>query len=126
MSIRFVAQDVKWTESMMECVRNRVLKPLDRQLTGGDFELSIHLRVKGDPRDSRFVMSVVLQTFNGSGNEVVRFEGSDFRTVTDEVSRALGSRLRHRKAFPKRKFNPFSLFSFERGQNAVQRSAVSF
>ena len=121
MNIRFVSQDLKWSESMKDCVRQKIVEPLAYHLKSDDFELSVHFEAERKRRLStipRFEMWVVLQTFDGRNNQVVRCAGTDFTALTNEVSQNMRSRLRKspRRRFNPKNFlvNPFRRLPFER------------
>jgi hypothetical protein len=97
MSVRFVSQDLAWTESMKNSVQMKIVEPLTRYLKSGDFEISIHLDIgwKKNPEVSpRFEMWVVLQTFDGRQNSVVRREGTNFAAVANDVSSGVRAELK--------------------------------
>jgi len=114
MNIRYVTQQLEWTESMKDAVRLKIVEPLARHFKNADFELSVHFEPERKRRNAgspRFEMWVVLQSFDGRHNEVVRSEGAEFSALVNEVSHNMRNRLR--KA-PRRKFNPFRFLPFER------------
>lgn len=97
MSIRYVSRDLEWTDSMKECVQQKIVGPLEKHIKHVDYELSVHLecdRKRSNNRRPRFAMWVVLQTFDGHNNEVVRREGDDFHYLTNEVSSSMRSKLK--------------------------------
>lgn len=97
MNVRYVSQDLAWTESMKKSAHSKIVEPLIRHLRGQAFEISIHLDIgwKRSPALSpRFEMWVVLQTFDGRQNSVVRREGTNFSAVANEVSRGMREQLR--------------------------------
>jgi hypothetical protein len=94
MDIRYVAQDFNWTDERKECVRVKIVAPLERFLRTSDFELSVHM----DARKARHEMWVVLQTFNGGGNKVVRCQGYEFQSLVNEVSSQMRSQLTKKNA----------------------------
>lgn len=92
MTARFVAQDLEWTESMKNFVREKVIKPISRYLHSDHFELSVHLREdrkRMDARKPHFEIWLVLQTFDGRNNQVVRREGEDFHKLVNEAGHSL-------------------------------------
>lgn len=116
MSVRFVGQDIEWTDEMRERVRAKIVQPLQQHLKGAAFELSVHLgfeRARGDQQ--RLEMWVVLQPLNGETNVVVRSGHADFNSLTTDISSQMRVRL-HNKPAPRRRFtlNPFRYMPFER------------
>lgn len=117
MSIKYVSRDLEWNEAMKRSVRLKIYEPLLRILKHSDFELSVHF---GPARD-RLEMWVVLQSFDGAHNEVVRQEGADFQTLVSKVSAGMRERLQTARA-PKRegflprflRSSPFRRLSNER------------
>lgn len=114
MTTRFVSQDLDWTEAMKETVRQKIVEPLHKHLHRENFEISVHLeteRKRMDGRKPKFEMWVVLQTFDGRNNQIVRREGEDFSALTNEISRCMRMQL-NRKKFRHRLFiNPFRHFT---------------
>ena len=94
MDIRYVAQDFNWTDERKECVRAKIVAPLERFLKTSDFELSVHM----DARKPRHEMWVVLQTFTGIGNKVVRCQGYDFQTLVNDVSSHMRTQLKKKNS----------------------------
>lgn len=91
--VRFVAQEFEWSEAMKESVWQKILEPLDRVLKTPEYDLSIHW--ERDPKhEGHFVLSLILQTFDGQKNRVVRAHGSDFLALVHDVSSHLRSGLR--------------------------------
>jgi ribosome-associated translation inhibitor RaiA len=111
MNIRFVSQESEWTDAMRECVWQRIVEPLGRTLKHSDFELSVHLR-----RRKALEMWVVLQTFDGRHNEVVRSQGDEFHILVNEISSKMRAHLRRKPSPPRKGFfpNPFRFLPFER------------
>lgn len=110
MTTRFVSQDLEWTESMKETVRCKIVEPLQRHLDQDNFEVSIHLaeeRKRMSGRKPKFEMWVVLQTFDGRGNQIVRREGYDFSVLANEVSSCMRTQLNKHKF--RRRFTDRSL-----------------
>lgn len=108
MNIRYVSPDLAWTESMKKSVHLRIVEPLAHHISGHDFEMSVHLEIgwrRTPILRPQFQMWVVLQTFDGGQNSIVRREGSNFIDVANAVSLGVREQLRIRK----RKW--FSLFS---------------
>ena len=92
MTTRFVAQDLEWTEPMRDLVRVKVIKQIQRYLHSDNFELSIHLREvrkRMNARKPQFEIWIVLQTFDGRNNQVVRREGEDFHKLVIEAGHGL-------------------------------------
>ncbi len=109
MTTRFVSQDMDWTEGMKECVRQKIVDPLQKHLDKDNFEVSIHLgaeRKRMANRKPKFEMWVVLQTFDGRNNQIVRREGEDFTALTNEVSRCMRSQLTKHKFRRRFSLNP--------------------
>jgi len=111
--ISFVSPDLEWTDGMKESVYQKIVGPLERHLKTKDLELSVHFNIERKrmcARQPGYAMSLVLQTFDGRGNEVVRRHGEEFHALVNDVSSALRSRVR-KKNGPRRKFfvNPFKL-----------------
>lgn len=110
MTVRFVSQDVDWTEGMKEFARHKLIEPLERQLRSENFELSLHLaaeRKRMDNRRPKFEMWAVLQTFDRSNNQIVRREGEDFNALVHTVAKTLRSQVRRYKIKRRLTFNPF-------------------
>ena len=118
MNISFVSQELEWTEAMKGCVRAKIVVPLEKHLKTSDFELSVHLtyaRKKSFGPGRRMEMWIVLQTFDGRTNEVVRCEGTEFFVLTNEISSSVRARLRKKISLPRRFLsNPFRFLPFER------------
>ncbi len=120
MSIRYVSQDLDWSPGMQECVRTKIYEPLVHQLKSSDFEMSAHLgyerkRPSTMKGSLRYELWVVLQTFDGRSNEVVRCQGRDFNALVNEVSSQMRSRLRKKPARYTRFLpNPFKYLPFQR------------
>lgn len=115
MNIRYVSQEIEWTQPMKDCVRAKILEPIERFLKTSDFELSVHLEVDRKRilgRKPRYEMWTVLQTFDGRTNEVVRRQSIDFYALTNEVSSGMRSRLRKKRSFKPRFFDFRQVFSF--------------
>jgi ribosome-associated translation inhibitor RaiA len=101
-NIRFISQDLEWTESMKESVRHKIVEPLERHMKAADFDLAVHLgmeRKRMSARQPSFVMSLVLQTFDGRKNELVRRQGGEFTTLVNDVSSHLRLKVRKHKAY---------------------------
>lgn len=110
MTVQFVSQDLEWSEAMKECVQRKLVQPLHRHLSTDNFELSVHLgleRKRLSGRKPKFEMWLVLQTFDGRNNEVVRGENEQFIPLVSMISRQMRARVR--KLHSKRSFlgNPF-------------------
>lgn len=94
------------------------IRYVSHALKSSDFQICVHLgfeKKRGVLDRSRYELWVVLQTFDGRSNEVVRCHGRDFRAVATEVSSQM--RLRLRKKPPRFSLlsNPFKLLPlFER------------
>lgn len=102
MNIQYVSQDLAWTDSMKKSVEQKIIAPLTRHVNCDGFEMSIHLDIgwNHSPQLSpRFELWVVLQTFDGRQNSVVRRSGSNFQLVANEVSNGMRDQLSR----PKRK-----------------------
>jgi ribosome-associated translation inhibitor RaiA len=114
MTVRFVSQDVDWTEAMKEQVRSKVIEPLTRQLRMENFEISFHLateRKRMGNRRPKFEMWAVLQTFDSNSNQIVRREGEDFNSLVHSVAKTLRSQVRRQKFKRRFFFNPFKNLS---------------
>ena len=97
MNIRYVARDLEWTEAMKEAVWSKVVEPLRKTVGHRDFELSVHLqaaRRRGQDRSPEFEVWLVLQRFDGRGNELVRCAGPDFYILLGEATTLLRAQLR--------------------------------
>ncbi|MGE4132004.1 MAG: hypothetical protein AB7F86_10235 [Bdellovibrionales bacterium] len=102
MIARYVSQDTDWTESMKSAVRDRIIEPVRHHLANENFEISVHLGVERKRMASRkpkFELWVVLQTFDGQGNKIVRREGETFMKLVHDV----GSTLKNQVDRTKRK-----------------------
>lgn len=120
MSVRFVSRDVEWTDVMRECVHSRIVVPLRRHLNNSDFELSVHLEWN-HKRPPTMEMWVVLQTFDGRGNEVVRMDGPDFSALTNEVSSRMREKLRRKASLRRRLLvNPLSFLPIKKGPSSKE------
>lgn len=100
MTTRFVSQDIDWTEGMKETVRQKIVEPLQRHLDKDNFEVSVHVaaeRKRMHNRKPKFEMWVVLQTFDGRNNQIVRREGDDFMSLATEVSSCMRAQLNKHK-----------------------------
>lgn len=91
MNVRFVSVDMEWTDAMKSSIRAKIVEPLARKLKSTKFELSVHFQSSRNHKISpngeiTFEMWIVLQTFDGRHNEVVRRQGTDFYLIADEVS----------------------------------------
>ncbi len=109
MTTRFVSQDIEWTESMKETVRLKIVEPLRRHLDKDNFEVSVHLaaeRKRTQNRKPKFEMWVVLQTFDGRNNQIVRREGMDFLALANEVSGCMRAQLNKHKFRRRFSLNP--------------------
>ncbi len=118
MTTRFVSQDLEWTEAMKETVRSKIVEPLQRHLDKDNFEVSIHLgaeRKRMNGRKPKFEMWVVLQTFDGRNNQIVRREGHDFAALANEVSSCMRSQLSKHKFRRKGTHNPFRALASAEG-----------
>lgn len=96
MTVQFVSQDLEWTEAMKECVRRKIVAPLQRHLATENFELSVHLgleRKRLSGRKPKFEMWLVLQTFDGRSNEVVRGDNEEFLPLVSAISRLMRTRV---------------------------------
>jgi ribosome-associated translation inhibitor RaiA len=96
MTTRFVCQDMEWTEAMKEYVRQKVVEPIHRHLRSDNFELSVHLRTERKRMDNRkpwFEIWLVLQTFDGYNNQIVRREGEEFHKLVGDAGRCLKNKL---------------------------------
>jgi len=110
MTTRFVSQDVDWTEAMKEIVRQKVVEPVRKHLNKDNFEISVHLaeeRKRMSNRKPKFEMWVVLQTFDGRNNQIVRREGEDFIVLANDISKAMRSHLARHKFRKRFSLNPF-------------------
>lgn len=110
MTVQFISQDLEWTEGMKECVQKKIIEPLQRHLSSDNFELSVHLgleRKRVQARKPKFEMWIVLQTFDGRNNEVVRSEDDRFLNLVHRVSKQMRTRID--KVHGRRRFltNPF-------------------
>ena len=121
MNIRYVSQDLAWTESMKKSVQARIVEPLARDLHSRNFEMSVHLDIgwtRTPQLSPRFELWVVVLTFDGGQNSIVRRAGSNFGTVANEVSQGLREELRRplRRNFSMRDLfiNPFRFLSENR------------
>jgi hypothetical protein len=94
----FNSRDLIWTEPMQVWAEHKIVEPIRRYLNNERFDLSIHwdlsrgLGLDGQPR---YELWAVLQTFDGSGNQIVRCRGNDFCNLADEVAHNLRAQLRH-------------------------------
>jgi ribosome-associated translation inhibitor RaiA len=109
-TVQFVSQDLEWTESMKECVQRKIVDPLHRHLATENFELSVHIgleRKRLSGRKPKFEMWLVLQTFDGKSNEVVRGDNEQFLPLVSAISRQMRTRVN--KLHSKKSFlgNPF-------------------
>ena len=89
MNVRYVSRDLLWTEPMREHVRVKLAEPLRNHLNTDDFELSVHIDHERKPavgHSQGLEIWVVLQTFDGCGNQIVRCRGHDFAHVLNEAS----------------------------------------
>jgi hypothetical protein len=94
MNIRYVAKDVEWSEAMKEQVRLKVAVPLQRQVRGGRFDLSVHVeRRPVGPTGPEMAIWLVLQTFDGRSNQIVRREGCGFEELVGEASLQLAEQV---------------------------------
>lgn len=123
MNIKYVSRDLEWNESMKESVRLKICEPLRKILNHSDFELSVHFgTAHSRTARARLEMWVVLQTFDGRHNEVIRHEGLDFSALVNGVSAGMRSRLQSSRASVRRegffprffRASPFRIFSFDR------------
>ena len=115
MNIRFVSKDLEWTDDMKDCVRQKIVEPLRRHFKHAEFEMSVTLSSA-----KKLEMWIVLQTFDGRHNEVLRRTGRDFGTLTNEVSSSMRAQLK--RTVPVRRnflFNPFKLLPFERSHQRI-------
>ena len=96
MNIRFVSQDLAWTDSMKKSVHRNIIEPLAGVLKHEDFEISVHLDIGWTRKPNlapRFELWMVLQTFDGRQNALVRRAGSNFSRVADAVSQGIRQEL---------------------------------
>lgn len=110
MTTRFVSQDIEWTESMKECVRKKVIRPLERYLHSENFEVSVHLkedRKRTQARKPNFEMWLVLQTFDGRNNQIVRREGDDFHKLVNTTAHNLKLMVKRENARRRSSHRPF-------------------
>lgn len=110
MTTRFVSQDLDWTEAMKEAIRQKIVEPVRKHLHKDNFEISVHLeteRKRMANRKPKFEMWVVLQTFDGRNNQIVRREGEDFMALTNEISRCMRSQINRHKFRKRFALNPF-------------------
>lgn len=111
MTVRFVSQDLEWTDSMKQIVQDKLVKPIRRFLKNDNFELSAHLalgRKRMGNRKPMYEFWIVLQTFDRLGNQVVRREGNDFIPLVLETASVMRAQLRKERNRLKT-FNPFKL-----------------
>ncbi len=96
MNIRYVSQDLAWTASMQNSVQLKIVDPLVRHLNSRDFDLSVHLDIGWTKRPlaPRFELWIVLQTFDGKQNSILRREGTNFKTLVNEISADVREKLR--------------------------------
>lgn len=97
MNVKYVAKELEWTETMRECVEHKIVQPLQKFLDTDNFDLSVHLtmdRKRVQQRKPQFEMWVVLQTYDGRKNEIIRRHGSDFYALVGEVSSGMRARVR--------------------------------
>lgn len=87
--VRFMARDTQWSDDMKDLVRGKIVAPLARHSDGARL-LSAHLENDA----GLLTLWMVLQTFDGRKNEVVRRQGADFATLVNDVSSSMRSRLR--------------------------------
>ncbi len=100
MTARFVSQDLEWTESMKEHVRQKIIYPLEKYFANENFHIAIHLdadRKRMDNRKPYYEMWAVLQTFDGRKGQVIRRQGEDFWALTNELSACMRSQLAKQK-----------------------------
>jgi len=77
---------------------HKIVEPIRRSLKKERFDLSIHwdlsrgLGLDGQPR---YELWAVLQTFDGSGNVLVRCRGNDFCNLADDVAHDLRVQVRN-------------------------------
>ena len=107
MNIRYVSRDLEWTPSMIQTVEEKVISPLRHLLRSNDFELSLHFDLEGQ-KHRHFAIWIVLQTFDGGHNQVVRRAGYEFGALADEISRAVRLEI-ERSVRPR--YWPFSIIS---------------
>lgn len=118
MTTRFVSQDLDWTEAMKDVVRSKIVEPLQRHLDRDNFEVSVHLgaeRKRMHNRKPKFEMWVVLQTFDGRNNQIVRREGDDFNTLANEVSSCMRAQLNKHKFRRRFAANPLKTLAMAEG-----------
>lgn len=96
MNIRYVSQDLAWTDSMQKSVQSKIVDPLVRHLNSQDFELSVHLDIGWTrrPLAPRFELWIVLQTFDGKQNSILRREGTNFKILVNEISSDVREKLK--------------------------------
>jgi hypothetical protein len=92
LSVRFVAHNSEWTESMKELVHQKIASPLRKRVPAGG-ELHVHLR-KEDP--SRYVLWTEMQSQSGRRKELARCRGGEFPALVNEVSSHIRVHLRRR------------------------------
>ena len=107
MNISYVSRDLEWTEPMRAWVSHQILKPLVQKLNTVNFDLSIHWDLSRVLDRKKYEMWIVLQTYDGRGNQVVRCDGNDFCNLTEELGRSLRSQLRTENIRRRFSLNPF-------------------
>ena len=96
MSVHFIAHELEWTDSMMECVRQRIAVPLRKHIPSEDFEISVFLRHTRKPSGARYSMTVVLNFQAQRNLEMIGREGEDFFDLTNKISSGMRSELKKR------------------------------
>lgn len=113
MNVRYVTRDIEWTDGMQAAVWTRIIEPLRHCLKTDAFDLTVNFQASRKRMQSRkpeFEMWVVLQTYNGRANHVIRCEGAEFYSLVTEISALLRLRIRKASAHRRRFFeNPFNL-----------------
>jgi ribosome-associated translation inhibitor RaiA len=94
MSVQFIAHDLEWTESMKNCVRQRIAAPLSKHIAGEDFQISIFLRQAHKPGGTRYSMTVVLNSERHRNLKMIGREGEDFFDLTNKISSGMRTELK--------------------------------
>jgi ribosome-associated translation inhibitor RaiA len=116
MNVRYISRDIDWTESMKIQVENKIIAPVRRFLNSERFDLSVCFdmeRRRSHHRFPDYELWVVLQTFDGRSNEVVRCQGSEFLELINEVSNSLKEQLRKSQVGRRFSMPAFWLSPFE-------------
>lgn len=111
MNIRYIAQGTDWTDKMKDRVQQTIALPLQRSLKGTEFDLSVHLMVD---KSETLTMWIVLQTFDGRGNQVVRRKGGAFKALALDVSNQLRRQMRKVHGRRRLSLNLFDFLTFAR------------